>query len=36
MIEIQSDFTIEGGFLHGAAKDVMESTKMLDDAQDTV
>lgn len=36
MIEFQNDFTTEGGSLHGAVKDVMESTNMLENAQDTV
>jgi len=36
MIEFQNDFATEGGSLHGAVKDVMESTNMLENAQDTV
>ena len=36
MIEFQNDFTTEGGALHGAVKGVMESTNMLQNAQDTV
>ena len=36
MIEFQNDFTTEGGALHGAVKDVMESTDMLRNAQETV
>lgn len=36
MIEFQNDFTTEGGALHGAVKDVMESTDMLNNAQETV
>jgi len=36
MIEFQNDFTSEGGSLHGAVKDVMESSNMLENAQDTV
>ena len=36
MIEFQNDFTAEGGALHGAVKDVMESTDMLKHAQETV
>ena len=36
MIEFQNDFTTEGGSLHGAVKDVMESTNMLQNAQETV
>ena len=36
MIEFQNDFTTEGGALHGAVKDVMESTNMLTNAQETV
>ncbi len=30
LIEFQNDFTTEGGTLHGAVKDVMASTNMLD------
>jgi ureidoacrylate peracid hydrolase len=36
MIEFQNDFTSEGGALHGAVKDVMKSTNMLANAQETV
>ena len=36
MIEFQNDFATEGGSLHGAVKDVMESSNMLENAQDTV
>ncbi|UCG22957.1 MAG: cysteine hydrolase [Chloroflexota bacterium] len=36
MIEFQNDFTTDGGALHGAVKDVMESTDMLNNAQDAV
>lgn len=36
MIEFQNDFTTEGGSLHGAVKGVMESTNMLQNAQETV
>ena len=36
MIEFQNDFTTEGGSLHGAVKGVMESTNMLENAQETV
>ena len=36
MIEFQNDFTTEGGALHGAVKDVMESTNMLANARETV
>lgn len=36
MIEFQNDFTTEGGALHGAVKGVMESTNMLQNAQETV
>jgi nicotinamidase-related amidase len=32
LIEFQNDFTSEGGALHGAVQDVMESTGMLDNA----
>ena len=30
LIEYQNDFTTEGGVLHGAVAEVMESTGMLD------
>ncbi len=33
LIEFQNDFTTEGGVLHGAVKDVMDSTNMLSKAQ---
>ncbi len=33
LIEFQNDFTTEGGVLHGAVQDVMESTDMLAHAQ---
>ena len=33
LIEFQNDFTSEGGALHGAVQDVMESTGMLDNAR---
>ena len=33
MIEFQNDFTSEGGTLHGAVKEVMDSTGMLANAQ---
>ena len=36
LIEFQNDFTTEGGALHGAVKGVMESTKMLEHAAETV
>jgi nicotinamidase-related amidase len=36
MIEFQNDFTTEGGSLHGAVKGVMESSNMLEHAQETV
>ena len=36
MIEFQNDFTTEGGTLHGAVKGVMESSNMLEHAQETV
>ena len=36
MIEFQNDFTSEGGALHGAVKEVMDSSNMLENAQDTV
>ncbi len=36
MIEFQNDFTSEGGSLHGAVKDVMEKTNMLQNAAETV
>jgi nicotinamidase-related amidase len=36
MIEFQNDFTSAGGSLHGAVKDVMESSNMLENARDTV
>lgn len=36
MIEFQNDFTTEGGSLHDAVKGVMESSKMLENAQETV
>lgn len=36
MIEFQNDFTTEGGSLHGAVKDVMGSSNMLEHAQETV
>ena len=32
LIEFQNDFTSEGGALHGAVSDVMESTRILDNA----
>lgn len=34
-IEFQNDFTSEGGTLHGAVKEVMESTNMLGNAVET-
>ena len=36
LVEFQNDFTSEGGTLHGAVKDVMDSTHMLDNAQAAV
>ncbi len=36
MIEFQNDFASEGGALHGAVKEVMESSNMLENAKDTV
>ena len=36
MIEFQNDFTTEGGSLHGAVKGVMDSSNMLEHAQETV
>jgi nicotinamidase-related amidase len=33
LIEYQNDFTSEGGVLHGAVNDVMESTGMLDNTR---
>jgi nicotinamidase-related amidase len=36
MIEFQNDFTTEGGSLHDAVKGVMESSNMLEHAQETV
>lgn len=36
MIEFQNDFTTDGGSLHGAVKEVMESSNMLENAQETV
>ncbi len=36
MIEFQNDFTTEGGTLHEAVKGVMESTDMLNNAQETI
>lgn len=36
MIEFQNDFTTEGGSLHDAVKGVMESSNMLENAQETV
>jgi ureidoacrylate peracid hydrolase len=33
LIEYQNDFTSEGGVLHGAVQDVMESTGMLDNTR---
>jgi nicotinamidase-related amidase len=36
LIEYQNDFTSEGGTLHGAVKDVMESTGMLKNTADVV
>ncbi len=36
MIEFQNDFASEGGSLHGAVKDVMQSSHMLANAADTV
>jgi nicotinamidase-related amidase len=33
LIEFQNDFTSEGGALHGAVQDVMETTGMLDNAR---
>jgi nicotinamidase-related amidase len=36
LVEFQNDFTSEGGTLHGAVKDVMDSTSMLDNAQSAV
>lgn len=34
-IEFQNDFTTEGGTLHGAVKEVMDSTNMLSNAAET-
>lgn len=36
MIEYQNDFTTEGGALHGAVKEVMTSTNMLENSAKTV
>ena len=36
LIEFQNDFTSEGGALHGAVKDVMESTDMLENTKKLV
>ena len=36
LIEFQNDFTSEGGALHGAVSDVMESTRILDNAKAVV
>jgi len=36
LIEYQNDFTSEGGTLHGAVKDVMDSTGMLKNTADVV
>ena len=36
LIEYQNDFTTEGGTLHGAVKDVMESTGMMKNTADVV
>ena len=36
LIEFQNDFTSDGGALHGAVKDVMESTNMLENAKKLV
>ena len=36
LIEYQNDFTSEGGVLHGAVQDVMESTGMLDNTRKLV
>ncbi len=36
LVEYQNDFTSEGGALHGAVKDSMESTGMLANTQDAV
>ena len=36
LIEFQNDFTTEGGALHGAVKEVMEKTNMLENAAATV
>ena len=36
LIEFQNDFTTEGGALHGAVKGVMETTKMMEHAAETV
>lgn len=36
MIEFQNDFTTEGGALHGAVEGVMDSSNMLEHAQETV
>lgn len=36
MIEFQNDFTSEGGALHDAVKEVMESSNMLENARATV
>ena len=36
LIEYQNDFTSEGGALHGAVRDVMESTGMLDNTRQLV
>jgi nicotinamidase-related amidase len=33
LIEFQNDFTSEGGVLHGAVSEVMDSTKMLDNTK---
>jgi nicotinamidase-related amidase len=36
LIEYQNDFTTEGGALHGAVKDVMEETRMLENTRRVV
>jgi nicotinamidase-related amidase len=36
LIEYQNDFTSDGGALHGAVADVMDSTGMLDNLKDCV
>lgn len=36
LIEFQNDFTSDGGALHGAVKDVMASSNMIENAKNTV